>query len=98
MKLREEMVREVSAYLRHEFPDAQVTNCPDARTGGETFTVRDRGAIRKVEVTHLWFDQDDDVMLLPNAIRTWGLAQAMRALPPNGTVRLATTGIEVLPA
>jgi hypothetical protein len=97
MKLREEMVREVSRYLRHEFPDAQVANGQDARTGNEVFTIRDGGVLRRVEVTTLWFDQDDDVLLLPDALRAWAVADTIRNLPPDGSVRMATTGMEQLP-
>jgi hypothetical protein len=94
MNLREEMIRDVSGYLREHFPGARIAAKTDALTKSEVFTVQQGADARHVEVTERWFDQDDDVLLLPNAIRVWGLADAIRQLPAGGTLRLKTTGIE----
>lgn len=97
MTLRDEMIREVSSYLREQFPGVRLAVKRDGLTDSEVFTLQDGPDVRHVEVTERWFDQDDDVMLLPNAMNTWRLGDAVRQTPAGGTVRLTTTGIERVP-
>ena len=98
MTRRDAMIRDVSAYLNEHFPDAQIVARTDALTKSEVFTLREGADARHVEVTEPWFAQDDDVMQLANAVKTWRLAVAIRQLPGGGTLRLKTTGIENVPS
>lgn len=94
MMERAEMVREVTSYLQKRFPDAKVNSRQDALTKNEVFTINDAGTARHVEVTERWFDRDEGEISLLSAVNQWGLADAVRILPPSGTLRVAPTGIE----
>jgi hypothetical protein len=97
MNGREVMVREVAGYLQEHFPEAKIGSAQDALTQNEVFTVIEGDMSRHVEITDRWFDQDTDVIPLRDAIRTWGLADKITGLEPNGILRVATTGFEQVP-
>ena len=94
MNVRDNLVREVTGYLAEHFPGAQITSALDGLTRNEVFTLTLDGTPRHVEVTDRWFDQDEDVIRLQEAIRSWRLAVEIRKLNPNGILRVATTGLE----
>jgi hypothetical protein len=94
MDTRDALVQKVADYLEEHFPGAQITSALDGLTRNEVFTVTEDGTTRHVEVTDRWFDQDADVIPLQDAIRSWGLAEEIRRLDPNGILRIATSGLE----
>ena len=94
MDTRSELVADISNYLQEQFPEARVGSSIDGLTANEVFTVSEAGVTRYVEVTNRWLEGDDAGVPLPRAIREWGVAREVKALPPNGTLRVATTGLE----
>jgi hypothetical protein len=94
MTRRDEIVREVASYLEEQFPNATISSASDGLTRNEVFTISEAGITRHVEVTDRWFDEDEDVIPLREAIRSWALADEIRKLDPNAILRIATTGLE----
>ena len=93
MNGRDDLVREVADYLEEHFPGAQITSALDGLTRNEVFTITEDRTTRHVEVTDWWFDQDEDVIPLRDAIHA-GVAAEIRMLDPNGILRVATTGLD----
>ncbi len=94
MTARERNVTEVSSYLREHFPNARIGSSTDGLTANEVFTITEGGASRFVELTKRLLEGDDAGIAVAAAIREWDLARAVASLAPNGTLRVAATGVE----
>jgi hypothetical protein len=94
MTTRQELTEAVSSYLTDHFPNADITVKTDGLTANAVFTITEGGVARHVEVTKRWLDGDDAGVSLPDAIRQWGLAKAIRGLEANGVLRVGMEGFE----
>jgi hypothetical protein len=92
--LRERNVEAVNQYLRQHFPDARIGSSTDGLTANEVFTIQDQGATRFVELTKRWLEGNHAGVPIAAAVRDWELAGVVKALKPNSTLRVATTGFE----
>src|SRR4051812_31271053 len=94
MTTRQELTEAVSSYLHDHFPKADIAVKTDGLTGSAVFTITEDAVARQVEVTKRWLDGQDAGVSLPDAIRQWGLAKAIRGVEANGLLRVGMDGFE----
>jgi hypothetical protein len=94
MAIRDQHIADLTSYLQEHFPDADISARKDGLTANEVFTIREGTTARHVEVTKQWLEGNAAAVPLPRAIREWRLAEEVRRLNPNATVRLGPTGFE----
>lgn len=76
-------------FLRAEFPGASVSRASDEGARYEVFTLRRGATVQYFELSHEWLEQDrDDEIPLDRAVKEWGIADAVRGLMENGTLRI----------